>query len=51
MVDLSIGRIPRVVRVDPMESHEPINRELFTGWEQDRWGRKGYQRYFKCENN
>lgn len=41
MVDLSTGRIPRIVLVDPMESHEPKNRELFSGREQDRWYRRG----------
>lgn len=49
MVDLSTGRIPKIVLVDPMESHEPKNRELFSGREQDRWYRRGQQRYFKCE--
>ena len=51
MVDLSIGKITRTVQVDPVDTHEPINRELFSGREQDRWGRKECRRYFKCENN
>ena len=27
-MDLNIGRILRIFQVEPMESHEPINREL-----------------------